>query len=103
MFGDVVNPSIRLGAKKWWYMPMSIIVHTVLLGAIVIIPLMAVGAVPTPSGMAAFWGAAPPPAPAAPAARASAAAAGAAADGRSEYECGPGRSPGGNQTRSYRH
>src|SRR5205823_4416311 len=53
MFGEVVNPTIKIGAKKWYTLPLSIIIHTVVLGAIVIIPLMAVGAVPTPSGMAA--------------------------------------------------
>ena len=60
MFGEVINPTIKIGAKKWYTVPLSIIIHTVILGAVVIIPLMAVGAVPTPSGMAAFV-AAPPP------------------------------------------
>src|SRR6059058_1338851 len=63
MFGDVVNPSVRIGAKKWYTLPLSIIIHTVILAAVVIIPLMAVGAVPTPSGMAAFVAAPPPPPP----------------------------------------
>src|SRR3970040_1374837 len=74
MFSEIVNPTIKLGAKKWWYMPVSIIVHTVLIAAIVIIPLMAVGAVPTPSGMAAFVAAPPPPPPPPPAASAAASA-----------------------------
>ena len=63
MFGDVTNPSVRIGAKKWYTLPLSIIIHTVILAAVVIIPLMAVGAVPTPSGMAAFVAAPPPPPP----------------------------------------
>jgi TonB family protein len=63
MFGDVVNPSVRIGAKKWYTLPLSIIVHTVILAAVIIIPLMAVGAVPTPSGMGGFVAAPPPPPP----------------------------------------
>src|SRR3989337_1810442 len=63
MFGEVINPTIKIGAKKWYTVPLSIIIHTVILGAVVIIPLMAVGAVPTPSGMAAFVAAPPPPPP----------------------------------------
>ena len=42
MFGDIVNPSIRVGSRSWYTVPLSILVHTVLLAAIVIIPLMAV-------------------------------------------------------------
>jgi len=41
MFGDVVNPSIRIGSKKWYTVPLSILVHVVIIGAIVIVPLMA--------------------------------------------------------------
>ena len=37
MFGDVVEPSIKVGSKKWYTVPLSIIAHTVIIGAVVII------------------------------------------------------------------
>ena len=46
MFGDVVDPSIRVGGQKWYTVPLSILVHTVLIAAIIIIPLLAVDAPP---------------------------------------------------------
>src|SRR5215813_8541452 len=70
MFGDVVNPSIKVGSKKWYTVPLSIIVHTALLAAIVIIPLMAADVLPTPPSMMAFVAAPPPPPPPPPAAAA---------------------------------
>jgi protein TonB len=65
MFGDIVDPSIKVGSKKWYTLPLSIIVHTVVVGAVVIIPLMAADVLPTPPAMMAFVGApaAPPPPP----------------------------------------
>src|SRR5437867_309425 len=59
MFGDVVKPSITVGSQKWYTVPLSIIVHTVIIGAVVIIPLMAADILPTPPPP-------PPPPPAAP-------------------------------------
>ena len=59
MFGDVVTPSIKVGSQKWYTVPLSIIVHTAIIGAIVIIPLMAADVLPTPPSMMAFV-AAPP-------------------------------------------
>ena len=41
MFGDVVQSSITLGSRKWYTVPLSIFVHTLLIAAVVIIPLMA--------------------------------------------------------------
>jgi hypothetical protein len=46
MFGDVVDPSIKVGSQKWYTVPVSILAHVVLVGAIVIIPLMAMDACP---------------------------------------------------------
>ena len=54
MFGDIVEPSIKVGSQKWYTVPLSIIVHTVIIGAIVIIPLMAADVLPTPPSMMAF-------------------------------------------------
>jgi protein TonB len=63
MFGDVVEPSIKVGSKKWYTVPVSILAHAVVIGAVVIIPLMAMDALPTPPQMMAFVAAAPPPPP----------------------------------------
>ena len=36
MFGDVVDPSIKVGSQKWYTVPLSIVVHTAVIGAVVI-------------------------------------------------------------------
>ena len=61
MFGDVVNPSIKIGSQKWYTVPLSIIVHVVIIGLIIIVPLMAADVLPTPPVMMAFAAAPPPP------------------------------------------
>ena len=63
MFGDIVEPSIKVGSQKWYTVPLSIIVHTAIIGAVVIIPLMAADVLPTPPSMMAFVAAPPPPPP----------------------------------------
>ena len=40
MFGDVVDPSIKLGSQKWYTVPLSILLHVLIIGGVVIIPLM---------------------------------------------------------------
>ena len=60
MFGDIVEPSIKVGSQKWYTVPLSIIVHTAIIAAVIIIPLMAADVLPTPPSMMAFV-AAPPP------------------------------------------
>ena len=54
LFGDVVNPSIKIGSKKWYTVPLSFLAHLVIIGAIVIVPLMAADVLPTPPIMMAF-------------------------------------------------
>src|SRR6266853_1692466 len=63
MFGDVVEPSIKVGSQKWYTVPLSIIVHTAIIAAVIIIPLMAADVLPTPPSMMAFVAAPPPPPP----------------------------------------
>src|SRR5579862_6125425 len=63
MFGDVVEPSIKLGSRKWYTVPLSILVHTVIIGAVIIIPLMAADVLPSPPAIMAFVAAPPPPPP----------------------------------------
>ena len=63
MFGDVSNPSVRVGSQKWYTVPVSIAAHVVLFAGVIIIPLMAADVLPTPPTMMAFVGAPPPPPP----------------------------------------
>src|SRR3984893_19113467 len=64
MFGAIVDPSVKVGSRKWYTVPLSIIVHTGILVAVVIIPLMAADVLPVPPAMMnAFVGAAPTPPP----------------------------------------
>src|SRR3954462_9724032 len=66
MFGDIVKPSISVGSKQWYTLPLSILVHVVVIGALIVIPLMAADVLPTPPGMmVTFYAgrAAPPPPP----------------------------------------
>ena len=44
MFGDVVEPSIKVGSQKWYTVPVSILVHMVVVGGVIIVPLMAMDA-----------------------------------------------------------
>ena len=60
MFGDVVNPTIKLGSQKWYTVPLSIVAHVAIFAAVIIIPLMAADVLPTPPTMMAFVGAATP-------------------------------------------
>ncbi|MEO7648148.1 MAG: hypothetical protein ABIV11_07945, partial [Gemmatimonadaceae bacterium] len=61
MFGDIVDPSVKVGTRAWYTVPLSIVVHTAVLGAVIIIPLLAADILPTPPSMMAFVAAPPPP------------------------------------------
>jgi hypothetical protein len=72
MFGDIVEPSVKVGTKQWYTVPVSIAVHTAAVLALIVIPLMAADVLPTPPSMLAFAAAPPPPPPAAAATTAAA-------------------------------
>jgi protein TonB len=63
MFGDVVDPSIKMGNKMWYTVPLTMLIQGTVLAAAIIVPLMAVGALPTTPSMMAFVAAPPPPPP----------------------------------------
>jgi periplasmic protein TonB len=48
LFGDVTDPSIKVGSRKWYTVPVSLALHTVAVLTAVIVPLMATGALPVP-------------------------------------------------------
>ena len=59
MFGDVVKPSISVGSKQWYTLPLSILAHVAVIAVLIVIPLLATDILPTPPSMMAFV-AAPP-------------------------------------------
>jgi len=63
LFGDVVHPPEGLSSRKWYSLPLSILVHAAVIVAAVIVPLMAADALPVPRSMTAFLVPAPPPPP----------------------------------------
>jgi protein TonB len=48
LFGDVTDPSVRVGGRKWYTVPLSLAVHTIALLTVVAIPLLATGTLPLP-------------------------------------------------------
>ena len=54
LFGEIANPSIRVGSRKWYTVPLSVVAHVVAIGAVVIVPLMATDVLPTPATMMAL-------------------------------------------------
>jgi protein TonB len=48
LFGAVSDPSVRVGSRKWYTVPLSLFVHTLVLLLVVVIPLVATGALPDP-------------------------------------------------------
>lgn len=71
IFGEVANPTRRLGSQSRYTVPVSIAVHVAIAAGVVIVPLMATDVVPTPrTMMGAFTEAQPaPPPPPPPAAQ----------------------------------
>jgi protein TonB len=69
MFQDVVCPR-RDSTRKWYTLPLSLVIHLSILIVIVVIPLMATDVLPAPRVMTAFVNApeaaVPPPPPVAP-------------------------------------
>ena len=64
IFGDVVRPSVKLGTRAWYTVPLSIAAHIAVAAVVIVVPLMATDALPAPSRMlASFVATAPPPPP----------------------------------------
>ena len=70
IFGEVANPTTRLGSQSRYTLPVSIAVHVAAAAGIVIVPLMATDVMPAPRTMIGAFTAQPsPPPPPPPAAR----------------------------------
>ncbi len=48
LFGDVTRPSISIGNRKWYTVPLSLISHSAVVAAVIVIPLLATDVVPQP-------------------------------------------------------
>jgi periplasmic protein TonB len=73
LFGDVTHAPQHLGSRRWYTLPLSILTHAVAIGAILVIPLIATGELPTIRRAIAFGDiditpVVPPPPPVRPAA-----------------------------------
>jgi protein TonB len=51
MFGDVNQPSIKIGNRKWYTVPVSLMSHAAIVLALVLIPILAPSAMPLPECM----------------------------------------------------
>lgn len=70
LFGDVSDPSITLGTRKWYSVPLSFLGHALAVSVLIVAPLLATGALPMPDSGPTFVHVAPPPLPAPPPVRA---------------------------------
>ncbi len=48
LFGDVTRPSISVGNRKWYTVPLSLVSHSIVVGVVVVVPLMATSVLPPP-------------------------------------------------------
>ena len=64
LFDDVAHPRVRVGTQKWYTVPLSVMLHVLVVGIVVGIPLMAVDVLPTAQTTMTFL--APPPTPPSP-------------------------------------
>ena len=48
LFGDVTRPSVSVGNRKWYTVPVSLLSHSAIVLAVVVIPLVATDALPEP-------------------------------------------------------
>jgi protein TonB len=46
LFGDVTSPSITLGTRRWYSVPLSFLIHSIAIAVLVVVPLMATGVLP---------------------------------------------------------
>ena len=70
LFGDVTHPSISVGTRKWYTVPLSLLTHSAIVLAVIAIPLLAPAVMPsvladnTPAYIELFDPPKPPPSPA---------------------------------------
>jgi protein TonB len=63
LFGDVVHHDVRVGGRAWYSLPVTVLVHAVIITVAVIVPLVAVDELPGLPGAATEYMAIAPPQP----------------------------------------
>jgi protein TonB len=48
LFGDVTRPSVSIGNRKWYTVPVSLLTHSAIVFAVVVVPLLATDVLPRP-------------------------------------------------------
>jgi protein TonB len=67
LFGDVVHHDLRVGKRAWYSLPLTALVHTIIIAVAVVVPLVAVDELPgLPRAAAEYVMIAPPQPPPAP-------------------------------------
>lgn len=66
LFGAVTDPSARRPARKWSTVLLSFVAHAAVITMLVVIPLLATGALPVPKSGAMVMAVLPPPVPSPP-------------------------------------
>src|SRR4051812_42735630 len=69
LFGEVTRPSISIGNRKWYTVPVSLLSHGIVIATIVIVPILAAPMMPgaiDDSDLTRFTDIAPPTPPPAP-------------------------------------
>ena len=61
LFGDVSNPKVEIGSRSRYTLPVSIALHMLIVGIVLLVPVMAPSLVPTPPSLLIFAAPAPPP------------------------------------------
>lgn len=69
LFGDVVRHEVRVGGRAWYSLPLTVLVHALIIAVAVIVPLVAVDELPGLPRAAAEYMAIAPPQPPPPAPR----------------------------------
>ncbi len=69
LFGDVTDPSIKVGSRKWYTVPLSLLAHSLVLLALIVVPLLATGTLPMPTSNVVFVPMVATPVPPPPAVR----------------------------------
>jgi protein TonB len=69
LFDDVAHPSVRVGSRAWYVLPLSIAAHAAVAAVVIVVPLVATDVLPRPASVLTLLVStppAPPPIPAAP-------------------------------------
>ena len=63
LFGDVTRPSISIGNRKWYTVPLSLLTHSLAVGLVIALPLLAPAVMPAVFAEGPTWTVPNPPPP----------------------------------------